>query len=300
MKVFQKLPFQILSVLGSALLFTACESNDDQSEPQTGNTYLIIKLDVDPDQVRLGNNGTPSPVPAGNAGQDPDFNSISAHYLELAPNAFTPLGEGEILYHAPETTKGGDNAIDFDQSISIEPGEVFLRIRLKDISPGNYEWVRLSLSYQNLDTEVYFEGDPYEVTIAGFVGFNTYISSFQVKDETVTVNDDKLQGFFAFESIAGVTTGQVPPGGITVPNPIFDTSPIPQGSCVVTGEFQEPLKITGMENEDISIVMSLSINKSFEWEDLNGNGKWDIGAENSEPVVDMGLRGLIPKIENNL
>ncbi|WP_026935318.1 hypothetical protein [Christiangramia echinicola] len=274
-------------------------NNDNDNNPvdQQTEANLIIKLDVDPNQVRLGNTGSTTSVPSENAGQDPDFNIISAHYLELAPNMFTPLGEGEILYHASETTKGGGNAIDFDNSIKVAPGEVFLTIPLKDIKPGSYEWVRLSLSYQNLDAEVYFEGNLYDVTIAGFVGFNTYISNFKVKNETVEVNDNKLQGFFAFESIAGVNTGQVPSGGITVPNPIFDTSPIPQGSCVVTGEFQSPFNITGNETEDIIVTMSLSTNKSFEWQDLNGNGKWDIGTENSEPVVDMGLRGLIPIVE---
>ncbi|MCH4823323.1 hypothetical protein ML462_09055 [Gramella lutea] len=297
MKNKLKRTLQISTILSFAFLAIACNDNDEQPEPSQTEANLIIKLDVDPNQLRLGNTGNPSQVPEGNAAQDPNFNSISAHYLEFAPDAFTPLGEGEILYHAPETTAGGDNAIDFDESITIEPGEIFLSIPLKNINPGNYEWVRLSLSYQNLDAKVHYEGNPYEVTIAGFVGFNTYISSFRVKNENVEVNDDKLQGFFAFESLAGVSTGQVPPGGITVPNPIFETSPIPQGSCVVTGEFSNPLIISGNENEDITVVMSLSTNKSFEWEDLNSNGKWDIGGENSEPVVDMGLRGLIPKVE---
>lgn len=278
-------------------LQSCTNDNDPNPVDQQTEASLIIKLDVDPNLVRLGNTGSTAPVPSENAGQDPDFNIISAHYLELAPNMFTPLGEGEILYHASETTKGGGNAIDFDNSIKVAPGEVFLTIPLKDIKPGSYEWVRLSLSYQNLDAEVYFEGNQYDVTIAGFVGFNTYISNFKVKNETVEVNDNKLQGFFAFESIAGVNTGQVPAGGITVPNPIFDTSPIPQGSCVVTGEFQSPFNITGNETEDIIVTMSLSTNKSFEWQDLNGNGKWDIGTGNSEPVIDMGLRGLIPKVE---
>jgi hypothetical protein len=42
--------------------------------------------------------------------------------------------------------------------------------------------------------------------------------------------------------------------------------------------------------------MSLSINNSFEWVDVNGNGKFDVDPGSGENVVDMGLRGLIPKI----
>ena len=41
-------------------------------------------------------------------------------------------------------------------------------------------------------------------------------------------------------------------------------------------------------------MMNLSINKSFEWIDVNGNGKWDVDVNSGENVVDMGLRGLIP------
>lgn len=289
--------FHPLVIIWIFISICACNSNDDQQDLPNSTADLIIKIDVDPQQLRLGNNGSPSPLPAGNAGQDPNFKEISAHYLEFAPNAFTPLGHGEVLYHAPETVKGGETAIDFDKSIIIAPGKVFLKIALADIKPGTYEWVRLSLSYQNLEVQLNFEDMLYDVSIAGFVGFNTYISSFKVKEQVVEVNENKLQGFFAFESIVGVTTGQVPPGATTVPNPIFNTSPIPPGSCVVTGKFASPLRISGNETEDINLTMSLSTNKSFEWEDTNDNGKWDIGGGNNEKVVDMGLRGLIPKID---
>ena len=295
MKVLLKLKAVLL--LCSLFLLNSCDENDDNSGTPTSDANLIVKLDVDPNQVRLGNTGQPAPVAEGNAGQDPEFNHLSAHYLEFAPNALTPLGEGEILYHAPETTAGGSNAIDFDKSIVVSPGEVFLSIPIKDITPGNYNWVRLSLSYQNLDAQLDFQGNTYDVTIAGFVGYNTYITDFMIKNESVEVNENKLQGYFGFESIAGVITGQTPPGATTVPNPIFDTSPIPAGSCVVTGKFESPFTITGTETSDITVVMSLSTNKSVEWQDLNGNGKWDVGGENSESLVDMGLRGLIPKVE---
>ena len=81
------------------------------------NPKLIVKLVVDETQDRLGNNGMPVSMPLGNAGQSPSFNSISAHYLELSQSANKQLGEGSILYHAPETTKGGENAIDLNELI---------------------------------------------------------------------------------------------------------------------------------------------------------------------------------------
>jgi hypothetical protein len=270
---------------------TSCKKD----KPTPDEPKLIIKLVVDSTQVRLGNLGTPSAIPAGNDGQNPLFNFISAHYIELAPTAYTALGSGVKLYHAAETTQGGSTAIDFSKAIVRKSGEVFLEIPLKDIPVGNYEWVRLSLSYQNYDVKFYYNNMPYTGTIASFVGYNNYISSFLVKNQNINVNANKLQGFWAFESISGIQTGQS--AGTTVPNPLASTSPIPPGSCVVTGQFANALTITGNETANISVKMSLSTNKSFEWNDSNGNGKWDVGPGAFENVVDMGLRGLIPIIE---
>ena len=212
----------------------------------------------------------------------------------MAQGPYTLLGSGEILYHAPETTTGGENAIDFSKAIIRKSNEVFLEIPLKDITPGEYEWVRLSLSYQNYDVQFYYNNLPYTGTIASFVGFNSYITSYTIKNQTQTVNANKKQGYWGFESISGVLTGQSPEGATTVPNPLFSTSPIPQGSCVVTGKFADKLIINSNESKNIEVVMNLSINKSFEWLDANGNGKWDVDNTSGENVVDMGLRGLIP------
>ena len=273
------------------LFTTSCKKeNVTPNEPK-----LIIKLVIDSTQARLGNLGNPTSIPAGNAGQHPIFNSISAHYLELAPNAYTALGSGVKLYHAAETALGGSTAIDFSKAIIKKPGEIFLEIPLKDIPSGNYEWVRLSLSYQNYDVKFYYNNLPYSGTIASFVGYNNYITSFLIKNQSLAVNDNKMQGFWAFETITGVQSGQS--AATTVPNPLALTSPIPPGSCVVTGQFANALSITGNEKQDITVKMSLSTNNSFEWNDTNGNGKWDVGPGTIENVVDMGLRGLIPIIE---
>ncbi|BDD03292.1 hypothetical protein [Aureibacter tunicatorum] len=283
-----------LSVLIILLSFFSCKSDENLESSLDAKPKLVVKLLVDPDQRRLGNLGTLVDVPEGHAAQSPTFNAISAHYLELAPNANTLLGAGEVLYHAPETAKGGENAIEFSKSEVVYPGEVWLEIPLENIPAGSYEWVRLSLSYQNYDIVFHYNGKPFDGTLASFVGFNQYIESFNLGDESVSVNENKKQGFWGFKSMAGVVTGQVPEGAITVPNPIFNTSPIPAGSCVVTGSFETPLKLTGNETEDIVMNLSLSINKSFEWVDNNNNGLWDVDEDAEERIVDMGVRGLVP------
>lgn len=279
----------------TGLLFTACDKEDSGIfETTNEEPSLIVKFKFDKDQLRLDDFGQPSEVAAGNAAQSPDFNSISAHYFELAPNALTQLGHGTVLYHAPETTMGGENAIDFGQSIVVGEDETFLKIPLKSIAAGSYEWVRVSLAYQNYTISVRNAGADYAGTLASFVGFRTYISSFDIDNAIFNINANRLQGYWAFklDDFPYQTEGQAPAGATTVPNPLAATSPIQPGSCVVTGKFPNNLVITGNETKDIEVTLSLSINKSFEWHEVNVDGKYEPAA--GENVVDMGLRGLIP------
>lgn len=291
-----------LALLVFVFVSISCSSDgtpnntDDDTSSSTAN--LIIKLAVDSNQPRLGNTGQPTDIPIGHAGQDPNFNTISAHYLELSPSATTLLGAGEVLYKAPETQSGGNVAIDFDQAIVVTPGEVFLTIPIDDITAGNYEWVRLSLSYQNYDINFAFNGLSLSGTVASFVGFDTYLQSYTIKNESITVNENRRQGYWGFETNGIVQTGLAPEGATTVPNPLFNSSPIPPGSCVVTGKFTSNLVITGNETEDITVTLSLSTNKSFEWIDTNSNNTWDVTTSGVEPIVDMGLRGLVPSHNN--
>lgn len=275
----------------AVLAFVSCKKSDTTAAV---NINFIFKFDST--QARLNAVGVASPIPAGRAGQSPRFNSMSAHYLELAPSATTLLGAGAVLYRAPEVTTGGANAIDFSKSNFAGNNAIFLSVPVKSFAAGTYTWLRVSLAYQNYNVYVTTPAAVIDATVASFIGFNTYLSSYKIKDSTVTVNANKLQGYWAVEGQAfgfgSVTTGQAPPGATTVPNPLFATSPVPAGSCVVTGAFTAPLVVTGNETSDINVVISLSTNKSFEWIDGNGNGKYEplLG----EQVVDMGIRGMIP------
>lgn len=277
--------FSILIALG----FFSCQKDDVNTEPN-----LIIKFKFDPNQVRLNNIGQPATIPSGNAAQTPVFNSISAHYFELAPNAFTQLGQGTVLYHAPETMAGGSSAIDFNQSKIVAQDEVFLSIPLSQVVQGSYEWVRVSLSYQNFDVSIRNAGNDYTGTFASFVGFNTYLTTHSIGNNSFPVNGNRAQGYweFALNGFPYATSGQAPAGATTVPNPLAATSPIPAGSCVVTGKFANNLIINGNETKDIVVTLSLSINNSIEWTEVNADGKYEPSA--GENIVDMGLRGLIP------
>jgi len=287
------------------IFLLACDKNKNNTPTLEPN--LILKFKFNPTQERLGSNGQPTTVPVGNAAQSPTFNKMSAHYVELAQNAFTGLGAGKVLYYAPERTlPNGDKAIEFSQSSTAGNGEVFFYAPLKG-AIGTFEYLRVSLAYQNYDVQfrVDIAGQPTDQTgtIASFIGYRTYIDELKVKTQKLTINAAKLQGFWAFESplSTNLNIGQAPAGATTVPNPLIATSPIPAGSCVVTGAFANnnglttPLTITGKETQDIIIEVNLSTNNSFEWIDANGNGKWEPLL--NENVVDMGIRGMQPFVK---
>jgi len=277
--------------------------------PLTGNPpRLIFKFVLDSTQARLDNFGQPSTInTAVNAAQSPTFNGISAHYIELATNDLTPVGQGLVLYHAPETSCGGTTAIIHCKSIVVKNNEIFFSTPITPTMAGTYKWLRVSLSYQNFDIKIKSQSAGIIVgSIASFVGYNTYIKQYKIKDAVLTpttggVGNHK-QGYWGFYTkifnFPFVTDGQAPFTTVVNPNP---SSPIPPGSCLVTGSFvtianpnaSAPLTITGTETSDIIIQVSLSTNKSFEWKELTFDGYFqpDIG----ETPVDMGIRGMLAK-----
>jgi hypothetical protein len=290
---------------------TACAPQTSHAITGTG-PHLIFKFKFDSTQARLNNLGQPASIPAGRAGQSPQFRSISQHYIELA-NDWNPLGAGQILYVGAETTAGGAQAIDHCSSTITGQEEVFFSKPISQITPGSYKWLRVSLAYQNYDIVFKSNALPWQIdtgNVASFVGFRTYIREFNMNGQTVSPSasaggvGNHSQGYWAFRTdILGnpyFADGQAPSGATTVPNP-FNASPIPSGSCVVTGEFvgtagtNAPLIITGNETQDIVITVSLSTNKSFEWTEVVQDGYYQ--PEIGEGVVDMGLRGLIPFIQ---
>ena len=302
----------MIKTISCLLLLTVAFASCKKENTDTVSNNIIFKFKFDSTQARLNSIGQPSIIPAGNAGQCPLFNGMSAHYIELAPAATTPLGQGAILYKATETTLGGLSAIDFSKSYVAADGELFYIASLKDVPKGDYEWMRISLAYQNYDVKFYVDTTISGVhinqysygTIASFIGFNTYITNLKIKNQTVGVNGNRVQGFWGFESsisVGGVAynkadTGQAPPGATTVVNPLAATSPIPAGSCVVTAQIKPgKLTITGNETKDIVVEVSLSTNKSFEWKDDIANGRWE--PLKGEKIVDMGIRGMIPTVQ---
>lgn len=288
-------------------VISCTKNNETTVEPK-----LIFRFRFDSTQARLNNTGQPSEIPAGNAAQSPGMNEMSAHYIELAQNNNTALGKGAVIYKAEETTLGGDTAIYFDKSVLAGNNEVFYAISLKDVAPGEYEWLRLSLAYQNYNIQYHVDStvndtthinQDFSGTLASFIGYNTYITSYQIYTQVIDLNENRKQGYWGFESNIAVgsfsktftTTGQAPAGATTVVNPLFATSPVPAGSCVVTGAFTNgKLSITGNETKNIVVEVAVSTNKSFEWKEVVQNGKWD--PLKGEPVVDMGVRGITPSV----
>jgi len=297
-------------------LFSSCDKEDELEPnptpvPEESGPKLIFKFVFDPTQERLNNFGQPSTVPAGNAAQSPVFKKMSQHYIELAGD-WDALGGGEVLFYGNETSAGGANAINHNTSVMTGNNEVFFSKPLSQITPGSYKWLRVSLAYQNYDIQYKSSLLPNNGlgtgTIASFIGYRTYITSYTINGVAYTPSSgtggqgNHTQGYWGFQTNVFGTNyfadGQAPAGATTVPNPLFASSPIPAGSCVVTGQFvngaevQSPLVITGNETEDVVIIVSLSTNNSFEWHEVNADGYYQPDA--GEYVVDMGVRGMIP------
>ena len=285
--------------------FFSCEKNDENINL---DPKIRFKVNFDSNLPRLGNLGQIVSVPPQNGSQNPNVDEVLIHYIELAKDSLTPLLTGEILYTGYHTTIGGDTAIDFDSSPISKNNEIFLELDLNNIEPGEYNWIRVSLAYQKFEINYRVNSNVLENydavgTFSSFVGYNTYITSHQIYDSIVNVNQNKTQGFWMFETSFYLpeydyTFGSVSQGdgvNVTVVNPISSTSPIPEGSCVVTGKFDKPLNILQSNDDDINVTLSFSTNNSFEWLDLVPDGKYEplIGEE----VLDMGLRGLHPIIE---
>ena len=282
---------------------------------------ITFTIKFDALQDRLDSNGQPTTTTTASA-QTPVFNKIGINYFELSSDANTLLGTGNILLNTPDITVAGstNKAVDFSQLKMLADGDVLVTMPLKNFAAGQYQYARLSVPYLNFDVafnllDVPFAGDFLDErgAVAAFLAPNTFITNYKVFDKTQTINGTKKRGAWSFETklspgytaYNNIYNGQIPDSTITVVNPLRLTSPIPSGASVITGKFAVPLTITGTETQNISVVLSLSINKSFEWQDkLRKNGKWDIeaqantGATVYEPLIDLGLRGLSASFEN--
>ena len=194
----------LLATLALALCISSCRKDEDDAgtnnnDPGPTVPSLVMKFHFDSTQARLNNIGQPAAIPAGHAAQSPRFNKMSAHYIEFAPSMLTALGTGTIVYHAPETNAGGTTAINFNQGVRAGEGETFFSMPLSQMTPGTYEWLRVSLAYQNYDIKFRYVDGTFGTfnlwgTVASFIGYNTYISNYTVRNQSVVVNANKLQG----------------------------------------------------------------------------------------------------------
>jgi hypothetical protein len=299
------------------LLFLAvliCGSCQKRPDP-----LVHFRVKFDPLQERLNANGLPSGITAGRAAQTPLINAIGVQQIELATGNSVAAGKGVVLFSTPTTVAGGETAIDFGQLKFAKDGEILFSIPMSQIGIGRYDWIRVAVAYQNFDvqfnmTNVPFSGNFNDErgTLATFLGDNNYITKYRVSTKDETVNANKKQGYWCFETKLAsayssndrMYNGQAIESP-TLVNPLSQTSPLPMGSCLVTGRFDTPLNITGKEAQEVTVTLSFSTNRSFEWEEsVARNGKWDAdrqantGQPPIERVVDAGLRGLHVWYEN--
>jgi hypothetical protein len=305
-KHFMNFTLKTIAVAVAMVGLFGCKKEPDKM------LHFVIKFDSL--QEKLGNNGLPATLRTENAAQTPALNSIGFNGIELVQNEFTKYGQGVSVFSTPETTLGGEKALDYQQVKSVKAGETIFSIPLKDIAPGTYNWIRTSVAYQNFDVifnmlNVPFAGNFLEErgTMASFMASNTYITPNKIWEKMDTTKGNRKQGFWAFETkltpaynpYNRMFNGQSALGATTSPNPLLQTSPTPLENTVLTGRFEGSLSISGSETADVTVTLTFSNNKSFEWEEtINRNGKWDFnmqpvpGQPSVERIIDVGLRSL--------
>ena len=226
--------FKTIAVAVAMVGLFGCKKEPDKM------LHFVVKFDSL--QEKLGNNGLPATLRTENAAQTPVLNSIGFNGIELVQNEFTKYGQGVSVFSAPETTLGGEKALDYQQVKSAKAGEIIFSIPLKDIAPGTYNWIRTSVAYQNFDVvfnmlNVPFAGNFLDErgTLASFTASNNYITTYKIWDKTDSVKANKKQGYWCFETKLSpaykpynrMFNGQSATGTITSPNPLLQTAPTP-------------------------------------------------------------------------
>ena len=83
---------ELKSIYLFCFLFIFCSCNK-KDEPMLNITFIM-----DPTAARLNNFGDSVTIPTGNAGQNPDFETLGLHFIGLYPNKFTPYEGGETVF----------------------------------------------------------------------------------------------------------------------------------------------------------------------------------------------------------
>ena len=205
----KNLPLTLILV---CLLYWTCSKTDaDTSATTTNDAKLRLQFRFDAEQERLDNQGNPANMPLGHAAQTPDFNALSAFFIELVPTSLTQVRAGAIVYEAAtqsaQSSSSFEEAVVFDKAIISDENVFFLEIPLQDIPVGDYQYLRASVTYQNFDIRFNLNNLPSPLpsnlnhqkgTLASFIGFNTFIKDILVKNQTLNINADRQQGFWAF------------------------------------------------------------------------------------------------------
>jgi hypothetical protein len=277
---------------------------------------LFVEASDSPTFSRLDNSGNPtSPAPGHQAVSPLNVNKIAINYIELVPFDTTGYKEGVIIYKTPETYGGGELAIHFDSLLMTSPGDDFFNVNLKKIPPGLYSYIRISVAYMSYDIPLNIAAFPVlgdientRATFACLLGFRTYASTITPLLISKEINANKERGYWLLETqiaspndtLNSIYSWQLESESITSVNILAGSAPIPSNQGVITGMLPTPMEVLEDDTRDIRIHLGLSTNGIFEWNDINGNGVWDFHAGDiylSEPLIDFGVRGLVPTFE---
>ncbi len=247
------------------------------------------------DGARLGSTGAASEISAGFAGQPPSSITIYPRYYELGPNANTALGSGQVLYEAA-THNGqpvtGTGATILNNLTGATHEEIAFSYSLASIPANTYQYLRVGVAYYearvNLRHNTGLKNLDMSGVIGAFTGTRVQATDISLNGTSVALNTNVAQGFWVYkgDSLAKVDGTA---NTVTAVNPIASTSAVPAGSDVITGAFTQPL-VVSTHNADVTIIVLLSTNRSFEWVESTTDGYWQGSV--GETVQDFAFRGL--------
>lgn len=287
-------------------LITLLSCNKDVTE----FVSIYFQAEADVDDTPLDQDGSAYVNAPGIAAITPDsVDYISISYIELVPDANTQYKDGVIIWRSPETFETNVAAIDFDSLIRITPNEDIYVSNLKRVLPGTYSHVRVGVACISYNITVNVEdfdviGDRENVpaAILSFLGYRTYIRDVELADFNESIFDDRVLGFYMMatrfeeQPLANfLRMDQISSSNMNMVNELAATAPIPSTQAIITGAFDIPLIIEEDETRDLVVKLSPILKDVVRFEDLNGNGAWDINAQFqalSEPINDLGLGGV--------
>ncbi len=274
-----------------ALLISCRTENEDDSRPEPvfpPSAELTITIKFDPLQDRLDSFGVPNPIPIGHEALSPNINGMKIGFIELLSDSIIPYNDGlkllqsNIVYNASDTG--------YKCCSDLIPNNFIYETSISStLIPDTFKYIRIYFVYENLDISYKFNNNIYAGSVAAFLAPKALTFNYQISDSAFNSYSLKTNGQWYFEvDTPGFGTILSGDALTTQPNILYNSNPVPSGGCIVTCPITPFLFLD--KPDSISITISISTNKSFEWIEHSDPAFFE--PFDGDTIVDVGIRGI--------